>query len=256
MRRLLADPRAPALDLDDPLALAERRAFIKGKPFLRAIYEDWYAAISAAVPTGPGAVVELGSGGGFLSEWIPDLVTSEVQFCSHVRVILDGQALPFRTGSVKAVVMTDVLHHVPDTPALFREAARCVRPGGRLVCLEPWVTWWSRHIYGRLHHEPFDPQAATWEFPRGGPLSAANMALPWIIFHRDRARFEREFPAWRVTGIEPGFPLRYLVSGGMSMRALSPAVSVWAWRRLESLMRPWSSTFGMFALIQLERKVT
>ena len=56
-----------------------------------------------------------------------------------------------------------------------------------------WVTRWSRWIYGRFHHEPFDPQRADWEFPLSGPLSGANGALPWIIFQRDREQFEREW---------------------------------------------------------------
>ena len=40
----------------------------------------------------------------------------------------------------------------------------------------------SRVIYGALHHEPFRPDAADWKISGKGPLSAANGALPWILF--------------------------------------------------------------------------
>ena len=45
---------------------------------------------------------------------------------------------------------------------------------------------------------PFFPRQPIGSFPRQGPLSSANQALPWIVFERDRATFEREFPEWRI----------------------------------------------------------
>ena len=88
--------------------------------------------------------------------------------------------------------MTNVLHHLPQPGRFFDEAAGCVRPGGVVAMVEPWNTAWSRWVYRHhLHHETFLPAAADWEVPRGGPLSAANGALPWILFARDRERLER-----------------------------------------------------------------
>jgi hypothetical protein len=119
--------------------------------------------------------------------------------------------------------------------------------------IEPWVSAWSSLVYTRLHHEPFLPAAAAWEFPAGGPLSAANMALPWIIFVRDRAQFDREFPQWRVVSISPFMPFRYIASGGVSMRSLVPAWTFGFWTALERILSPWNEQLGMFARIVLER---
>ena len=71
---------------------------------------------------------------------------------------------------------------------------------------------------------------AEWEFASSGPLSGANGALPWMVFVRDRAEFEREFPELEVARIEPFLAFRYLVSGGVSMRSLMPGFThgVWA----------------------------
>lgn len=242
-----------AIDIDDPRAIGQARAIVRSKPFLRRIYEEWYAAIVLALPGGSDPVLELGSGGGFLADVIPGLLTSEVQVCPHVRVVLDAQALPLPAGSLRAIVMTDVLHHLPESRRFFREAARCVREGGRIVMIEPWVSAWSTLIYTRLHHEPFVPDAATWEFPRGGPLSAANMALPWIIFVRDRQQFEREFPEWRVVSVTPFMPFRYLLSGGVSMPGFMPGWTFTMWRAVEAGVSRWSARLGMFASIVLER---
>jgi len=249
----LAHPLTRGIDIDAPELISLRRRVAREKIFLRRIYEEWYAEIAGAIPGGAGRVLELGSGCGFFEEFVPDAITSEVQTCPHVRIVMDGQILPFTDRSLRAVVMTDVLHHLPDARRFLREAARCVRPGGRLVMVEPWVSAWSSFIYKRLHHEPFLPDAAQWEFPKGGPLSSANMALPWIMFVRDQAQFTREFPEWRVVTIRPTMPFRYLLSGGVSLRGLVPKWTFGAWRALERLVRPWNEHLAMFAFIALER---
>ena len=254
LRTWLAHPLTRGLDIDDPQTTERRRQIIQEKSFLRQIYQEWYVAMAAAIPSGNGPVLELGSGAGFLNTVIPDLISSDVFFCSGINVILDGQRLPIATGVLRAIAMLDVLHHLPAPRAFLTEATRCVRPGGVMVLLEPWVTPWSRWVYTNLHHEPFQPQAATWEFPSSGPLSGANGALAWIIFERDRSQFEREFPEWRIQTVKPGMPFRYALSGGVSLRSLMPGVTFRAWRKIEHQLRPWMKTWAMFAEITLVRR--
>jgi SAM-dependent methyltransferase len=250
----LAHPLTRGLDLDDPRLNDQRRRIIEQKPFLRRIYEEWYTAIVEALPPGDGPVLEIGSGAGFLRDFIPGLITSEVVPSPGVGIVLDGTLLPFGRDVLRAVVMTNVLHHLTQPRRFFAEAARCVHRGGTIVMIEPWVSQWSRFVYGRLHHEPFNPEAKAWEIPPTGPLSGANGALPWILFVRDRSRFEMEFPAWGVESIRLGMPFRYLVSGGISMRTLMPSLTFRAWRGVESLMKPWMSRWAMFAQITLRRR--
>jgi SAM-dependent methyltransferase len=253
LSKLLALPATAGCDLDDPRTTALRREIIWQKPFLRDIYEDWYQAIAAAIPPGDGPVLEVGSGGGFMQKYIPHVLASDIQPVPGLDVVADAGRLPFAAGSLRGIVMTNVLHHIPDAGSFLADAARCVRPGGAMVMIEPWVTRWSTLVYRRLHHEPFEPAAPDWSLPAGGPLSAANLALAWIIFHRDRARFEREFPGWRISSIEPLMPFRYLVSGGVSMHALTPAASSPAWRVLERSLGGWMSWLGMFARVVVAR---
>ena len=250
-KNLLAHPLTRGLDIDDPRCTELRRSVIRNKTFLRQIYQEWYEAIAALLPLDNEPVLELGSGGGFFVELIPELITSEVFYCQHVRVVLDGSRLPFVNESLRGIVMTDVLHHLPRPRQLFTEACRCVRPGGLMIMIEPWVTPWSRLVYAKLHHEPFQPEAAEWTFPRRGPLSGANSALPWIIFERDRTLFEREFPEWQIYQIQPFMPFRYLLAGGVSWRSLVPNWSFSLWRTVENLLQPWMRHLAMFAFVAL-----
>jgi len=255
LKSLLAHPLTRGLDLDDPRTTALRRRIIQEKTFLRQIYQEWYSILASDLPAGAGAAIELGSGAGFLRDFVPNLITSEVFGCVGVDIVLSGLDLPIKPASLRAIVMVDVLHHLPQARGFFREAARCVRPGGVVAMIEPWVTPWSRLVYTRMHHEPFDPEAPAWEFPASGPLSGANGALPHILFARDRAQFEREFPMWRIRTIEPMMPFCYLVSGGVSMRGLMPGWSFSWWRGLEKLLHPLTGELAMFAHIVLQKRV-
>ena len=76
------------------------------------------------LPDVPGNVLEIGSGPGFLADYIPDLVTSDIFTLPGVRCVLDGSALPFATGSLRGIVMTNVLH--------FPRTADILRRGGPL----------------------------------------------------------------------------------------------------------------------------
>ena len=240
--------------MDIPETTSFRRDIIQEKPFLKRIYQDWYTLISATLPNDSGnTVLELGSGGGFLKELLPEIITSDIFAISRVDTVIDGHYLPFSAKSLQGIVMTNVLHHLPQPRDFFAEAERCVQPGGVIAMIEPWVTPWSHFIYKWLHHEPFQPDAAKWEFPQTGPLSGANGALPWIIFERDREQFEQEFPTLQIRHIQPCMPFRYLISGGVSMRSLVPSWTYEVWLRLENSLNRRMGSLGMFAFIVLER---
>jgi SAM-dependent methyltransferase len=162
--------------------------------------------------------------------------------------------LPFKPGELKAILMLNVLHHLPRPEDFFREAARCLVPGGRIVMIEPCRTLFSRVLYRRFHHEPFDDAAADWNPPPGGRLSASNQAIAWLIFERDRSRFEREFPALRIRSITRHSALCYPLSGGLSMRALVPAATYSLFSALDrclSALGP--GIFPIFETIVLEK---
>ena len=253
LKTLLQHPRTRGLEIDDPQTTMLRRAIIAEKPFLRRIYQEWYAGLVAALPPIPGSVLEIGAGAGFLADFIPDLITTDIFALPGLAMVLDGQQLPLADTCLRAIVMTNVLHHFAQPRRFLTEAARCLRPGGVLIMVEPWVTPWSQAIYTHLHHEPFEPTAPAWEFPPSGPLSGANGALPWIIFQRDRERFAAEFPCWTIRSVTPQMPLRYLLSGGVSLRALMPGWSFPLWREAEMRLEPWMDRLAMFARIVLVR---
>lgn len=250
--RLLSHPLTRGVDVDDPRSTLLRREIIRTKPFLRKLYAEWYSDICSRLPAKRDAILEIGSGAGFLKEFLPQLVTSEVFPLEGVDRVEDAMALTYRDGTLDAIVMTDVLHHIPDVGKFLAEASRTLRSGGRLVMVEPWATRWSTWVYRNLHPEPFRPEAPDWTLPPGGPLSAANGAVPWIVFCRDRAQFDASYPALELASIEGLMPVAYLASGGVSMRALAPGGAYAAVRSFER--RILRERGGMFAIIEVRRR--
>jgi hypothetical protein len=106
----------------------------------------------------------------------------------------------------------------------------------------------------RLHHEPFEPDATSWELDGRSPLSDANGALPWIVFERDRATFAAEFPLWSVEIRRTAMPFRYLLSGGVSSRLSAPAFSFEFFRSVERMVASCTRACDMFATIVLTRR--
>jgi len=254
IKNLLTHPLTRDLDLDSPETTLIHKKIITSKPFLNRVYRDWYLELLAEIPKkNEGDVLEIGSGGGFLKNILPEVITTDFIFVPTLDTILDAHHLPFSENSLKAILMTNVLHHFSHVESFFQEAIRCVVPGGVIAMIEPWVTSWSRIAYSRFHHELFNSDIQDWLIPQGGPLSSANSALPWIIFGRDREKFNSLFPEWEIQKVELMMPFRYLVSGGVSLRSLMPIWSYKLWKSFEEGLQSHMDRLAMFAKIVIKR---
>jgi SAM-dependent methyltransferase len=240
-------------DLDDPSTTLLHRKILRSKPFMRKLYADFYRQFSNAVPQPEGKIlVELGSGGGFIKEVIPNAITSDILNVPGVDKVFSAADMPFEDSSVDAFFMFDVLHHIAEPRRFFSEADRCLKPGSRIVMTEPANTPWARFIYRNFHHERFDTQG-DWQLDKAGPLSQANGAIPWIIFVRDRKVFEREYPRLKIASLRNHTPLLYLLSGGFTLRQLVPGFVYPAARAVEYLLSPADNWLGMFMTVVLEK---
>lgn len=255
--KFLSLPGTRGIDIDSPEAVAVHREIILRKPFLRKHYEEMYAFFrqqAAELSAVEGLCLELGSGGGFLKTILPDIVTSDIFPYPHIDRVIQAGSLPFAPGELKGIFMLNVLHHLPSPSDFFREADRCLSRGGRVAMIEPFNSLFGRFLYKRFHHEPFDETAPGWNLQAGGRLSTSNQALPWIIFWRDRGRFERMFPNLRVRSIFRHSVLCYPLSGGLSLRGLAPS---WSYPLLSALDRRLSrigpGLFPIFQTIILEK---
>lgn len=117
-----------------------------------SFHTDKYARIMRAIPNRDTlTAVEIGCGSGIYTRFLagdfgtviatdidPAMVAQAKQQCPNVKALVaDGTKLPFADNSVDVVAGISTLHHIPDRHAVFREAARVLKPGGYTVFCEP-----------------------------------------------------------------------------------------------------------------------
>ena len=127
-------------------------------------------------------------------------------------------------------------HHI-EFPRLFlAEAARVLRPNGRLVMVEPAITPLSWPFYHFIHQEPVCLSADPLDEGIPNPTRdafAANQAIPTLLIGRHRARLNVAVPELAVIRVEWLSIISYPLSGGFKPWCLLPKALVPALVRLE-----------------------
>lgn len=242
-------------NLDQPSVSLKHREIILKKVFLKKLYIEWYGIFQYwATQIPDGKKLEIGSGGGFLKDVMPDVITSDIFALDHCDLTFSAEEIPFENESLSAIFMIDVLHHIPKCEKFFEEANRTLKNKGKIIMIEPACSMWSNFIWTYLHHEPFNPKAKDWAFPSTGPLSGSNIALPWIIFERDITKFEKLFTNFKLKLINYHSPFRYLLSGGVSFVTFVPDWSFNFFAKIEQIISPLNRMIGMFQTIVVEKE--
>lgn len=235
--------------------LAEHRRIWDEKRVLRDLYSEWYAALMAHLVPGP--TVELGSGPGSLRQHCPGAIATDIVHCPWLDAVADAACLPFRTASLANLVLFDVLHHLEAPAAFFAEAGRTVRPGGRVILMEPYASPISRMVFALFHPEPvdlsIDPLALA---ARGGERRdpfEANQGFATRLFWRDLAGTMRRLPRFRLIVRSRDALLRYPLSGGFGRPAFLPEAAFGPLARLEQWLAPLAPFLAFRTVIVLER---
>ena len=224
---------------------------------LRLVYDDFYDRIAAACR--PGLTIEIGGGIGNLKRRLTDVVATDIQCAPWLDCVADAQRLPFADGCAANFVMVDVLHHLEFPVTFFREAARVLRPGGRVLMVEPAITWGSSLFYRLLHHEPIRTSAEVLgegnPDPRRDPYDS-NQAIPTLLATRDRERFHRLFPALRLASVQWFSFAAYPLSGGFQSWSLIGEGVARRMLRIERALEPMLGPIVGFRMLLLVEKAT
>ena len=228
----------------------------RARPVLRSIYGEWYRLLADRLSPVAGDSIELGSGIGALRGVTGDrVVLTDVVQTRWVDRQVDALALPYEDGSLANILMIDVFHHLADPARFLDEATRALRPGGRVLMVEPYCSPVSTPLYKGLHHERTDLSVDVFaaDARSASDPMESNQAIPTLAFYRHRAETLRR---WTSLGLveERRFAfVIYPLSGGFSRPPLVPPRLLGPLHAMEWLLQPLARLLAFRCLIVLER---
>ena len=237
----------------------ERIVWLK-KPELQAVYKrEFFSRLNQNRATGI-RTLEIGGGPGFYKQFSPEIISSDITVCPWHNLGLDGQNIPFQSGSLDNIVGLDVVHHLYNPLPFFSEAERTLRTPGRVVLIEPWMSPFS-YLINRY----FMPEDCDLSWKPGETVSScrnirdkkpfeANSAIPYLLFHKYKGVLSYLMPRLRLVKVERFALFGYLLSMGFREMSLLP---FWLYPfvyRMESITRPlWERLMSLKALVVLEK---
>jgi len=259
IRRLLALPEIADVDVDGVDRLELHAAVLERKPMLAAVFRECHELMLGldrrTFGDTPGLRVELGAGVAPIAMTFPEVLATDVVPSPGLDAVIDAQCMDLRDGSVRALYCQPLSTTFPTRRG---SSPRRARPRtGRWRGPDRALLRASRvgRVQAAVVSEDFDKAMPGWQTGATGPMHGANQALSYIVFKRDRARFEREFQSLELVET---FPLsnyvRYLLSGGLNFRQLVPTFTEPGLRALELALRPARRLLGLRHVIVLRRR--
>jgi SAM-dependent methyltransferase len=241
------------MTLADDLA-AQERAW-EARPLLRRLYRRWFALLAARLSV-PGPTIELGAGIARFNELVPDAIATDVEPTPWTDEVVDAHRMPYGDGSVGNLVLFDVFHHLADPAGFLDEASRVLRPGGRVLIIDPYCSPVSTAAYRAFHHERTDISAepfAVDDDVADGPM-ASNQARTTLVFFRHAEELRRRWPELALVERKRFSFLLYPLSGGFSRRPVLPWALWLPCELIERLLYPLAPLLAFRCLVVLERR--
>ena len=227
------------------------------KPILQTVYTDLYRTMQKYLSRTTGRDLELGSGMGSIHGVMPDCLRTDLFHFPWLDLVENAYCLSFESGSISNLLMVDVFHHLRYPGNALKEFLRVLKPGGRLILMEPGLGLMGRIIYEWMHVEPVGrAEDITWHAPENWSphemdYYAAQGNATWIFTGE---LFTGQLKEWNIVEVKRIAALAYAASGGYSGPQLYPTKGYRFVKSLERILQIFPAIFTTRLLVVLEKK--
>lgn len=225
---------------------------------LSHIYSDLHFDLKSNISAVEGMALEVGSGNSSYRDTHPEVICSDIVFSGELDLVCNALKLPLRKNSLSNIVMFDVFHHLQEPLVFLKQSEKLLKPGGRIVMVEPYVSLVSFVIYRLFHFEDtsffFDPKS-----PFGNGVkdpNAGNQAIPTVLFGNMWASISKNFPELTLITKRRCSLFAYPLTGGLRSKGIFPLwllkLILFLDKRLERFL---GRVFAFRVIIVLEKKI-
>lgn len=228
----------------------------KRKPLLHKVYIELYRAMDEYRSNVEGKTVELGSGMGSISEVISDCIRTDLFPYPWIDQVENAYHLTFDDTSISNLLMVDVFHHLRYPGTALKEFLRVLKPGGRVIMMEPGLSALGYIVYGLLHVEPIGiAKEGSWFAPQGWKFedidyyaAQGNATRIFVNNH-----FSDYLSEWNIVKVKRLVALAYAASGGYSGPQLYPTKAYPLIKSMERFLQFFPALFTTRLLVVLEK---
>jgi len=229
----------------------------QSKPILQKIYKQFYLQLASYINLNKtGKIVELGSGIGNMKSVVPQCISTDIFPNPWLDQVENAYQLSFTNGEVSHLILFDVFHHLEFPGTAFDEFDRVLNQGGRVILIEPCISWLGRIVYGLLHHEPIGyKDDITWKAhskfdPANNSYYAAQGNATRIFVKKESLN---HLTNWKIVEIKRFSALAYVGSGGYSKPQMYPNFMYGMIKGIEKICDLFPTLFATRLVVVLEK---
>ncbi len=209
--------------------LEKHKELWEKKEIRRYLYTKWYNELTQHISSISGPSIELGSGTGNFTEFMPSSIATDITCCEWLDIVHDAMVLPYKDSSIANFILIDTIHHVESPLKAIDEMKRCLKDRGRIIIYDVYISMFSYLFYNFLHPETVDLSVDIYNLKmdsKGKDPFCSNQAISTLLFFKDLERFIKRYPELKMIKREVSEFLLYPLSGGFEGRQLVPFMLV------------------------------
>jgi len=231
--------------------LVLERETMDSKPILQLLWRGWYKEIEPFISK-DGLNVEVGAGGGYAGTYFKNLIQTDVAKTPYIDLCLNASAFPFKDGVLDTILMIAVLHHFKNIDEFFNEARRVLKKGGKILMVEPYVSYFSYPVWKYFHYEGCNLKSMLIDSNETARIDA-NIAIPTILFKKKRKEFEENYADLKIIYENYHTIFHFFASGGYTYPSLIPKILLPTLVKFEKKLQPLGKRLGSFMTIIIQK---